>query len=400
MTLSQPLRVLCITSSYPRYSSDISGRFVLDFCNHLAERGHVVNVLTWSDAAVDPEYAPISHTVERVRYAPGGLDTLFYGAGAPENLETAPLKAIMIPPAMAAMAARLVKKIRARRHQYDVIVGHWVLPGGILARLCGKMLGIPSVVIGHSGGIHMLAKFPRPIARQLARIIVDGPITIPTPELRDKLSQYADASHARILSMGFDPPNITEEIDPTTTIRSERLDWLCMGRHVPIKGFDLAIDAFLAARLRDGSSLHIAGDGPQRNYLEARARARPEIQFHGIITGDHKYNIINRCGYFLLPSRALSNGRHEGLPVSFLEASSLGLITLCGHVPGIEAYLPDPDLQRLTSNEPEHWTAAIKKLAKISPKQRQRLSEETRQKIAHLAWPTLIQQWEDVLFNH
>src|SRR5690554_6416988 len=115
MTLLQPLCVLCITSSYPRYANDISGRFVLDFCDHLARRNHVVDVLTWSDAAVDPDFAPINHCVERVRYAPSGLDTLFYGAGVPENLESAPIKALMVPTAMTAMAIKLVIKIRARR---------------------------------------------------------------------------------------------------------------------------------------------------------------------------------------------------------------------------------------------------------------------------------------------
>lgn len=401
MTLPQPLRVLCITSSYPRYASDIAGRFVLDFCDHLAQRDHVVDVLTWSDAAVDPDFAPLNHCVERVRYAPSGLDTLFYGAGAPENLETVPLKALMIPAAMTTMALKLVKKIRARRHKYDVIVGHWILPGGILARICGRMLGIPSVIVGHSGGVHLLANLPKPIANQLAKIIVDGPLTLPTAELRDKLCKFADARHAHILPMGFHLPQ-TEETDQSVvpSIRGDRLDWLCMGRQVPIKGHDIAIDAFLAARLRDGSSLHIAGDGPQKTYLESRARARPEIQFHGIITGPRKQSVINRCGYFLLPSRALPTGRHEGLPVSFLEASALGLITLSGHVPGIQAYLPDPELQYIDSDNPADWTAAIKKMSKISAKKRQHISEESRQRVQHLAWPTLIQEWEKILFNH
>ncbi len=401
MTLPQPLRVLCITSSYPRYASDISGRFVLDFCDHLASRDHVVDVLTWNDAAVDPDFDPITHCVERVRYAPAGLDTLFYGAGVPENLESGPLKALMIPSAITVMAIKLVKKIRARRHKYDVIVGHWILPGGILARICGRMLGIPSVIIGHSGGVHMLANLPKPIARQLAKIIVDGPLTLPTAELRDKLNNFADASHARILPMGFNLPS-TETVDESLvpSIRGERLDWLCMGRQVPIKGHDIAIDAFLAARLRDGSSLHIAGDGPQQSYLESRARARPEIQFHGIITGALKQSVINRCGYFLLPSRALPTGRHEGLPVSFLEASALGLITLSGHVPGIQEYLPEPEIQYVDSSDPADWAAAIKKISKIPAAQRQRISEESRQRVQHLAWPTLIQEWEKILFKH
>lgn len=400
MTLSQPLRVLCITSSYPRYATDIAGCFVFDFCDHLARRDHVVNVITWNDAAVDPHFAPINHTVERVRYAPSGLDTLFYGAGVPENLESGPLKALMIPAAMTTMAIKLAKKIRARRHQYDVIVGHWVLPGGLLARITGKLLGIPSVVIGHSGGVHMLGGLPKPIARQLAKIIVDGPITVPTAELRDKLCKFADARHAHVLPMGFDLPP-TPQIDASLvpSIRGERLDWLIMGRQVPIKGHDIAIDAFLAARLRDGSSLHIAGDGPQRSYLESRARVRPEINFHGIITGQLKQNIIDRCGYFLLPSRALPSGRHEGLPVSFLEASALGLITLCGHVPGIDTYLPDPRLQHIDSTDPAVWAAAIKKVASLPTQQRQKISEESRKLVQHLAWPTIIQQWENILFN-
>ncbi|MBA2664860.1 MAG: glycosyltransferase family 4 protein [Bradymonadaceae bacterium] len=388
------MRILCLTSSYPRYASDIAGRFVLEFCDHLARCGHVVDVLTWSDAAVDDDFAPINHCIERVRYAPSGLDTLFYGAGVPENLEQTPLKGVLVPAAMATMAARLVQKVRARRNPYDVIVGHWLLPGGILARLCGKLLAIRSVVVGHSGGVHLLGQMPKPIARQLARIVVDGALTVPTAELRDKLCTFADARHASVLPMGFEPPPVDQ-----SAIKSERVDWLCMGRHVPIKGFDVAIDAFSRARLHDGSNLHIAGDGPDRVLLEAQARARPDIHFHGIVTGSQKSALLARCGYYLLPSKTLPSGRHEGLPVSFLEAASLGLIALSGPVPGIDVYLARPELQRVAEGDVAAWSRAIERLSQLASKERAQLAQASREKVAHLAWPRLIKDWERVLFG-
>src|SRR5262249_32550612 len=50
---------------------------------------------------------------------------------------------------------------------------------------------------------------------------------------------------------------------------------LCIGRVVHEKGFDLAIEAFAALRQSSSASrLIIAGDGPERAALEARARDR------------------------------------------------------------------------------------------------------------------------------
>src|SRR5690554_4009013 len=148
------MNVLMLTSSYPRFEGDGAGAFVARWCESLAARGHRGRVLCFRGAGVCEEGA---HEVGGVQvrfvpYAPRGWERLFFGAGGPENVEKRPALAVLIGPAAVAMLAAGLREIRAER--CDRIVGHWVLPGGLLARMLGRLTGLPSAVVGHSGGVH------------------------------------------------------------------------------------------------------------------------------------------------------------------------------------------------------------------------------------------------------
>jgi glycosyltransferase involved in cell wall biosynthesis len=117
------------------------------------------------------------------------------------------------------------------------------------------------------------------------------------------------------------------------------------GRLETVKGHDILIDAM--ALLPDPQAhLAIAGDGSQRQILQARAMARGvanRVHFLGLCTDMPA--LLPAFDVFCLPSRA------EGLPLSVLEAQAVGIPVVASDVgalrealcPGISRLVPAGD---------------------------------------------------------
>lgn len=108
-----------------------------------------------------------------------------------------------------------------------------------------------------------------------------------------------------------------ESVPPPTSPRM-----LCLGRLVPQKGFDVAIDAFarVASRLPD-ARLVVAGDGSDRDALVARAAATGldrRIDFLGWVDPAEIPPLIEGSTVVVMPSV------REGLPVVAVQAALVG----------------------------------------------------------------------------
>jgi glycosyltransferase involved in cell wall biosynthesis len=107
---------------------------------------------------------------------------------------------------------------------------------------------------------------------------------------------------------------------------------LCVGRLVPAKGFDLAIEALLALTSRHPEiTLSFAGDGPERERLETMARANglDSIAFEGWIRPDRVCSRMAEATVVVLPSH------QEGLPVVAIEAAWSGRPVVASDVSGM-----------------------------------------------------------------
>lgn len=372
------MRLLCVTSSWPRWSGDLSGVFVEEWATRLRQEGVEVYTLAWRGPGARP--------VEGVRwvpYAPPALEGVFFGAGAPENLSQAPWLAALVPGALAAMWRALDEEVR--RWRPDLIVGHWALPGGALARAIGRRHGIPSAVVAHSGGVAALQRLPAPVGRRLAGWLLDGPTVAVSARLADALAALAPARpRAEVLPMGFWPAAARVDSGP-------RDEALMMGRLVPIKGVAVWLEAM--RRLGDDApTLHIAGDGPERARLERMARGLP-VTFHGVVTGPARDALLARCGWVIAPSLRLGV-RGEGAPTGLFTACHAGLIPLVGDIDDAEALLHTPSLQRLPRPpDPDAWARQARALLKTSQAHREAMRAHAVQIAAARAWPVLGARW-------
>jgi colanic acid/amylovoran biosynthesis glycosyltransferase len=115
--------------------------------------------------------------------------------------------------------------------------------------------------------------------------------------------------------------------------RAQRL--LFVGRLVPAKGVPVLLETI--AKI-DDTILDIAGDGPQREFLEARAAAlgvSNRVRFLGYQSQQRVRELLGQADVFVMASFA------EGLPVVLMEAMAAGVPVVATRIAGIPELVED-----------------------------------------------------------
>ena len=253
--------------------------------------------------------------------------SLFYRGGAPDLLERSPR-----PLASLAFTARLAIEVARRSKRWDAIVAHWLAPSA-LACLPSRL---PLLAIAHGGDVHLLHRLRLlgPVLRLLRRR--GARLVFASTELRELARTTAPIDDAIVQPMGIDLARFASIARTPATPR--RI--VVAARLVPVKGVDVAIAAL--AHLREPAELVIAGDGPARAELAARAPAN--VTFLGRV--DAIDPLLRDASCVVVPSRVLANGRSEGTPMIALEAIAAGVPVVASAVGGLRdlpATLVPPD---------------------------------------------------------
>ena len=145
------------------------------------------------------------------------------------------------------------------------------------------------------------------------------------PEIRERSSVIhngLEASTLPVTPLPFDPPRI-----------------LVLGRLVPYKGVDLALEAFAeVARRFPRAKLSIAGEGAERARLEQQAtalRLTGNVEFMGLVDPEKVSELLNGATLLLMPSRT------EGFPMTALEAMQRGRPIVATSVGGVPEAVMD-----------------------------------------------------------
>jgi glycosyltransferase involved in cell wall biosynthesis len=220
------VKVLVLTTSYPRDADDPSGRFIADAVEHVRARGVEVDVVS-----------PTS-------FRHFGLA---YGHGIVGNIRARPWLALLVP-------AFLWNFRRAARRDCDLVHAHWLAAGVVAA-----MLRKPYVVQVWGTDVELARRVPwlaRPVLRR-ARLVLAA-----SHALADQ-ARALGAREVRVVPSGVAVPDSVGDPEEPPHV-------LYVGRLTAEKG---VLELVEAAR---GLPLRVVGDGPLRGRVpEAVGFVRP-----------------------------------------------------------------------------------------------------------------------------
>jgi glycosyltransferase involved in cell wall biosynthesis len=403
--MGRPRRIGVVTTSFPRWRGDPAGAFVHGLAAALVRRGHEVEVVVPEPreraAWVKDEPWLCGIRVDAVKYArPRRLEALFFGAGAPDNLARNPGLAALAPFAVAALWAA----VRRRAPTWDAVVSEWLIPSGLVVGALGAVR--PShLAIAHSGDVHLLGRLP--FAGSIAAHIADRAerIGCVAEAVRAELVEILGPRRARrcneklvLVPMGIDPAALASPREREAVRKEIGIDGfaiLFLGRLVPIKGADVLLDA-VGASAR--ATVIIAGEGPMRSDLERRARERGvAARFLGAVDEPRRAELLAACDAVAVPSRVLSDGRHEGMPLVVLEAMCAGAPVVASDSGGIREIVRDGETGLLVPADSATALAKAIERLRADPSLRIGLAAGGRRVAASRTWDAVVPTIEEAL---
>lgn len=235
--------------------------------------------------------------------------------------------------------------------QWNTAIGSWV----------AWRLGLISRYYVAAHGRELLHDNLGTISRRLRRLTLDGAAAVFAVSrfTGGLLSQLGVAGERiQVVANGVDlqlfSPRPREEARRLLGVFAPRM-LLAVGRLVPRKGFDTAIQAFTAIAARHPDTvLVIVGEGPDKERLHCLAgplcRAG-RILFRGEATALELAHYYSLADVLVMPSRDEKDGSVEGFGLVFLEANACGTPVIgswCGGIPdavehGINGLLVQPN---------------------------------------------------------
>jgi glycosyltransferase involved in cell wall biosynthesis len=338
------LKVLTVTSSFPRYEGDYYGNFVHAQCLRLAEAGVDITVL-----------APRTRSS---RKGSGKLKIVRFPFMPSKRLETlpeqtlkhaSPIELMQLPPYLCSAYLHLVGQ------PTDIVHAHLAIPMGFLASFSPRKA--PLVVTCHGGDCLLPLEKPayRPFVKRALRK-ADRVVTV--SEFIKNLARRLGAPEERVevIYLGVDsgrfrPASDRDALREALGIPTDKLVVGTLRRLVPEKRVEDFIRAAVRIQGEVDSFFVVGGEGLHRPYLERLSRelGLANMMFLGRVADASLFHRL--CDVFVLTSVG------EGLSMSLQEAMATGCVPVavdgfgCPEVitDGVNGYLFKPrDVEGLT----------------------------------------------------
>ena len=241
----------------------------------------------------------------------------------------------------------------ARDRKFDIIHGHGA-KGGLIARLVGRRLRLPSVYTPHGGSLHYSWTSPAGMAFLTAEKILarlgSGFVFVCEFEKRAFEAKIGLAGKpATVVHNGL----WAEEFQPVVPMASAT-DLLFVGEVRYLKGIDLLLQAMVELRKVRSLSLTVVGDGPELKQYKDLAKSlglADAVKFAGRLP---IREALARGRMMVVPSR------NESFPYVVLETVAAGVPILATRVGGIPEILPDAMTCHPTAGDiANHISAAL-----------------------------------------
>lgn len=358
------LRVLTFTTLYPNAEKPNHGVFVENRLRQTLAR-HDVSATVLAPVPYFPFTSQMFGSYGRFARVPAAEerhDVRVYHPRYP----LIPKVGMSVVPRFLYRAARATcGRLGLDKSSIDVIDAHYFYPDGVAAAMLAHDLGIPFVVTARGTDLNVLPDFPV-VRRQIiwAAQQASATITVSSALKQKLLALGIDSGRAAVLRNGVDL-ELFKPVDRDAARRRLGLSGhiiLSVGNLVPLKGHELTIDAL--ASLTD-STLLIAGGGPLRDALQARAKSigvADRVRLLGEVPHTKLAELYSAADVFVLMSE------REGWANVLLEAMACGAPALATNVGGnAEIVASDAAGMLLRERSAAALVDAVKKLRHRTP---------------------------------
>ncbi|SCL75219.1 GDP-mannose-dependent alpha-(1-6)-phosphatidylinositol monomannoside mannosyltransferase [Methanoculleus chikugoensis] len=340
-----PLKVLMVTSSFPRHEGDYFGQFILELAKSLKPNGIEPVVLCPHFPGAARKEVMSGVKVYRFPYFyPYSLQRIAVEGGMFQNIRKSLLAKLQLP---LFLAMELVYTIRVvRREKIDLIHTHWIVPQGLIGALSGRLLHRPHILSVHGTDVNIAAKnrvlgwVTRIVTRNSGKILTNSTYT---RELFVSIDPSAE-SKIEVIPMGVDVELFQNPLNGNPKEKSGDPYILYIGRLIDWKGLEYLIDAFaIVSRRIPGAKLIIGGEGPEEEQLKQQVKdlgLNDSVRFVGLIKSSDLSRYYHEAAVFVLPS-IQAEGQTEGLGVVLLEAMACGTPVVGSNVGGIPDIIQD-----------------------------------------------------------
>ncbi|MBK1649797.1 glycosyltransferase [Rhabdochromatium marinum] len=378
-------RILCVTSTFPRWSGDSTAPFVLHLAQDLQALGWQVDVLAPHAPGAATTEVLDGVSVERFRYLwPASQQTVCYQGGALVNLRRRPSEGLKLPALVAAELLALARRLATRR--YDILHSHWLLPQGVVGQLSHTIGRVPHVTTVHGGDLFGLNS---PLMRAFKRFVLQraDAVTVNSSFTEQGVRALVPAPRQlRRIPMGVVTAALSAgQREQSAVLRARyRRDpgplLIFVARLVEEKGAGDLIDATAELRAAyPAITTVILGDGPERSALERRVKALHLdncVHFPGWVAPADLGSWLAAADIFVGPSRTAANGQVEAQGLTFLEAQVAGLPVIGTRLGGIpDAVIHEQTGLLVDERAPHQIATAVRRLLK-EPWLAQRLAEQ------------------------
>lgn len=339
------IRVLVVTSSFPRSREDWSAQFVFNIYKHFPRGKYKVTVLT--------PHAPGARLFEQIEgiriirfpyFFPFSLQKITTGSGVIHSSKRSLLAKIQI--ATFICSENLFLWYLLFRHQYDIIHAHWILPQGVSTIVAASLFHIPVVVTVHGSDVFALKPFNFLKQWVLNHSAVCTVNSKATEQIVKRLSPHAATM---CIPMGVDmnvfkPEKRNKKFHNDVNTEGGPII-LAVGRFIKWKGFHYLIQAIpFVLNSYPNARFILIGSGPEEAYLKQIADNMSliidkQIQFLPTVSHKRLAVIMSSSDVFVVPSITdEQTGEMEAQGLVAIEALSSGvplIVTNSGGLPYI-----------------------------------------------------------------
>ena len=377
------MRVLVLTSSFPRFRGDSAGGFVYHLGREFERLGVELEVLAPHHPGAERHETWGRTRISRFPYFyPLKLQRLCYGAGILKNMKESPMALMQLP---SFILAELFYAFRiAQKRKFDLVHAHWSIPQGLTALFLRKLFAIPCVISLHGSDVYGLRA---PLLKSLnGRVILgSNACTANSMATAERARRISGRDDVRVIPMGVDLDFFSKPLVRATEWnhkgRQEKII-LYAGRLIDVKGVEYLIKAFPAVLERQANAkLLVVGSGPCKGdlvSLTGELRLQEKVVFHDAVSQDELVRYYSMAEVFVLPSVTTDERETEGLGVVLLEAMACGVPVIGSAVGGIPDIIRDQETGLLVRpKDPGDLAEKINRVL-IEEDLGQRLSEKGR----------------------